>query len=613
MPEVTPSTAAPVSPAVPAVPPRPPAALGFAILLPHIRRHWWLPALTLLALLVSSAAQIGLAWSLKLVIDAVTAHDARALAFAVATVVVIALAMPPAQSLMQMTRSVFGGRLARELRGRVFTHLLRAPASFHDRRHSGELQSRLADDVGSVEGMVANDFVNLLQQPLLALASFGYLLTLNAWMALAVAALGPAMYLLDRLWGPGLYGRSRRVREAGARLSQFAVDTLGGIQPIKALRAEDAIGARYGELCGEQYAARVGEWSLGNLTGSVSGWMSFAPFVIIFALGGLWASEGRLSLGTLIAAVQLMNNVVSPFGTLAAAWRGLQTGRASLDRLGELLAAKPEPGAGESTGEPDGDREPEAAASSGPGSPAPVLRLQGVRFGYTPERPVLQGLSASFPAGAFTAVVGPNGSGKSTLAKLLLRFYDPDGGAITWNGAPLGDMPARRVRQRTAYLPQEPFLMDARVADNLRLGAPAASDAELRRALADVGLPADDAFLALEVGERGKRLSGGQRLRLALARALLADAPLWILDEPSAALDAEAATALRRTLEGLRGTRTVVAISHSRELVEGADHVVSLGGASPAVQGAARQPASEGEGIPYAPTCCHVEPPSTVR
>jgi len=544
-----------------------PARVAFALLLPHIRRYWWLPLATLALLLLSSAAQVGLAWSLKLVIDAVTAHDLHRLAFAIGAVILLGVFLPPCQSGMQICRSVFGGRLARDLRDRVFSHLLLAPAAFHDRRHSGELQSRLADDVATVENMVSNDCVNLLQQPLLALASFGYLLTLNAWLALTVAALGPALYVLNRLWGPTLYARSRRVHQISARLSQFAIDALGGIQPIKALRAERAVTGRYRAALGEQYAARVGEWGIGNLSGAVSGWLSFAPFVIIFAVGGLWAAQGRLSLGALMAAVQLMNNVVSPFGNLAAAWRGLQTGRASLDRLGELLAVPAE------------ELGPEGEPAAGPRPAPPALALRGVAFAYAGGRPVLRDLSFEVPAGGFAALVGPNGSGKSTLAKLLLRFYPPEAGEITWAGQPLAEIPPAQLRARIAYLPQEPFLIDASVADNLRLGAADAGAEALRRVLERVGLPADEEFLAQEVGERGKRLSGGQRLRLALARSLLADAPVWILDEPSAALDAEAAAALRQTLAGLRGERTVLVISHSPDLVDAADVVVPFASA----------------------------------
>jgi len=200
-----------------------------------------------------------------------------------------------------------------------------------------------------------------------------------------------------------------------------------------------------------------------------------------------------------------MNNVVSPFGNLAAAWRGIQTGRASLDRLGELLDAPAE----------------DLGAASEPwaSAPAPALSLRDVHFGYSAEQPVLHGLSGDLPGGALTAIVGPNGSGKSTLAKLLLRFYAPDAGAITWDGRPLREIPVGHLRSQIAYLPQEPFLIDASVADNLRLGAPGATEADLARVLSQAGLPADGGFLGLEVGERGKRLSGGQRLRLSLATA----------------------------------------------------------------------------------------------
>ncbi len=560
---------------------RPSARAALRILWPHVRRHWWLPAITLVTLLVSSVAQIGLAWSLKLVVDAVTGHDRQRLYDAIAVVVALGVLLPLADAVMQLSRSVFGGRVARELKDRVFGHLLLAPAAFHDGRHSGELQSRLSDDVGTVESMVTNDIVNFLQQPLLALGSFAYVLSLNGRLALAVSVIGPGLYLLNRLWGPSLYARSRRAHEAAAALSQFAVDALGGVQPIKALRAEGAVAARFRGALAEQYGARLGEWLLSGVTGTISGWLGFAPFVIVFALGGIWVVDGRLTLGTLVAVVQLMNNIVSPFGNLAGAWRGIQTGRASVDRIGELLAVPEEPSGTALTvarEDPVGQPPPPTAQPARPDA-APAVAVQGVRFGYDPAAPVLTDASVAFTPGAFTAVVGPNGGGKSTLAKLLLALYKPQAGEITWDGRPQGEWPLALWRARIAYLPQEAFLIDASVADNLRLGAPAAAEGDLRAALDRVGLPAaDPGFLAMRTGERGKRLSGGQCLRLGLARALLSDARLWILDEPSAALDPEATATLRRTLRGLHGTHTVIVISHSSDLIAGADRVVRVAG-----------------------------------
>jgi ABC-type multidrug transport system fused ATPase/permease subunit len=253
---------------------------------------------------------------------------------------------------------------------------------------------------------------------------------------------------------------------------------------------------------------------------------------------------------------------------MANAWAGLQEGRASLDRLQNWRPA---------------DFPALAVVPTTPratpvllGRHAPEVAADDLTFRYASGHTVLEGMTFRIPAAALTVVTGPNGSGKSTLAKLLLAFYAPVRGVLTWDGVAFEDLGAHWIRSRTLYMNQEPFLIPGSVSDNLRIGLDDVTDLRMEEALASVGLPADGAFRARDVGERGKALSGGQRVRLAMARSLVREASLVVMDEPTAAVDAEGRAAVVDILGRLRQQRTVLVITHDPVLVAAADHVVAL-------------------------------------
>ena len=535
----------------------------------RVVRRWWLWIVGVVVVVVANVfSQVGFAWAFKDVVNALVLHSRHGLMVGAAIFAALAVAQPATGGILRVVRQGFGARVAQHIRIALVRHVAYATMSSHDRWRSGDVETRVAGDVDAVAGMVSGDLINLIHQPLLMLTSFAYLLTLSVPLALTVAVLGPALLLLSQLSGPRLYKASRDIREASSRVAERTLDLMGAIVAIKAMSAEDRVVDRIVPVIKEQYESLLRRERLGAVLDAAGGWLMLAPFVMIWWFGGEAVLNGHLSLGVLAAAVQLMNYVVGPFGGMAGGIRGIQAGQASLSRLNEVLQSPTEGGvsarfavshSGEGMAKAP---EPSEMRVCGDGGEFKI-ELRGVCFRYAgQEKDVLSGVSVGFPSGVVTALLGPNGVGKSTLLKLLLGLYHPHSGSMWWQGNRIDGEMTPILRRGVAFVPQEPFLIDGTVAENLALATPDASQGEMDRVCARVGLEGSGLTCSSPVGERGKLLSGGQRLRISLARALLADAECLLLDEPSAGLDAEGVAVLMSVLRECQGSRTVVVVTH---------------------------------------------------
>jgi ABC-type multidrug transport system fused ATPase/permease subunit len=291
------------------------------------------------------------------------------------------------------------------------------------------------------------------------------------------------------------------------------------------------------------------------------------PFLITFGFGGWLAISGDLTFGRLSAFINMLNHVASPLGTLPPAIAGLGEAAGAAQRLFELL---------------DAPIEREGGAALDPVAGAPVVALGDVAFGYGAEQ-VLSGVSLTAGAGQTIALVGPSGSGKSTILKLLLGFYPAGRGTVALQGQPLDQWSLPAARNQMAYMGQDPYLFPVSLRENIALGRsgqipPAQAEIEQAARLADI----HDDIMALPqgydtpAGERGARFSGGQRQRLALARAIMRDAPLLLLDEPTAALDAESESQVQAALERFMAGRTTLVVAHRLSTIRDADRIVVL-------------------------------------
>ena len=454
-----------------------------------------------------------------------------------------------------------------DLRLTVYRRLQRLSPRFFAGARTGDLLSRLNTDVSELQRTAGDLLLSLTQNVL------GLLVALALVLALAPALLVPALVVLPlaavaltRL-RTRVTDENRRLREAGASVGSALVESVLGMRQTVAFGQEEREAQRFrGEndrFIDALLRARRTTYVASGIPASLVSIAGAAAFLY----GGYQVIQGNLTLGTLGAAMTYQMRLFGPVQGLLGQYLGLRAARASFERVFELLD------------EPPGVEDPR--------DPLPVseargpLQVEDVSLSYgREEKPVLDGASLTLPERSLTALVGPSGVGKTTLADLILRRLDPDRGRLSWGGADIRRFTLSELRDGVAVVEQDPFLWHAPIAENIRYGRPDASDREVEAA---ARLAALDDFLAslpdglsTVVGERGQQLSAGQRQRIAIARAVLAEPGLILLDEPSSALDAETEARLIERLVPWLKERTALVMTHRRAFVAAADRVFAL-------------------------------------
>src|ERR687895_605124 len=457
-------------------------------------------------------------------------------------------------------------RIGAEMRSAVFERLLSLPLPFHDRHRSGDLVSRLLSDVPRVQDALVATFDSLIPSALGLIGMFAVLLAVDVGLAVAALAVVPLLALQIRLSRRRIRAVEREARARQGGVAAQATEVLRHVRAVRALGREDEQN--------RQFRREVTSAAQAGVT-ALTVHARFSPLAdLILALGGglilvlgvAKVMSGEITVGILLVLLTYASGLYDPIRSLTRLSTVLARAAASRERLEEILNAN--------------DRVADAPGAlplpAGPKS----IALHEVTFGYEPDVPVLRDVSLEIPAGETLCIVGPTGVGKSTLLSLLLRLYDPIHGSVTMGGIDLRQLTPRSLRARISIVPQDAWILNGTIADNIRFGRSAATEEQIRvaakTALVDefaLRLPQENDTV---VGESGLRLSGGQRRRVALARALLRDAQVLLLDEPTSGLDAESEAAVIRALRGAAAGRTMIIVSHRLSVAAIATRVVVL-------------------------------------
>ncbi|WP_330459902.1 ABC transporter ATP-binding protein/permease [Streptomyces sp. NBC_00820] len=458
-----------------------------------------------------------------------------------------------------------------DLRGRIFRHAQALSVDFHERYTSGRLISRSTTDVESLRELLNEG----LQELVTVVLSFLYISAMLLWLDLGIGAVAVAsfvpLFLLVRLY------RRRAGRVFRARSTAIAavivkfVETMNGIRPVRAFRREAVNDAEFAVL-NERHARTNGDGMLEMARYVVGSRLVANTAVAAMVLWGAYrVASGSLALGVLAAAVLYLRRLYDPIDRLGMFLNSYQSAAASLEKIAGLLAQTP------SVPEPAEPRELPPLESDLPGR---EVVFDQVRFAYRTGGEVLPRFDLTVPAGETVALVGSTGAGKSTLAKLLARFYDPTEGRVLLDGVDLRELSVPELRRGVVMVTQEAFLFSGTVADNIAIGRPEATRAEIEQAAKAIG--AHEFISGLpdgydtDVRKRGGRISAGQRQLVAFARALLADPAVLILDEATSSLDIPGERAVQRAMSTVLRGRTAMVIAHRLSTVEIADRVLVM-------------------------------------
>jgi ATP-binding cassette, subfamily B, bacterial len=497
-------------------------------------------------------------------IDAgIKAKDERALNFTVvAYLVVTAIAYVVGRAQYVSLNSAGEGFL-RILRVKVFAQLQRQSMAFFDREKAGVLVARMTADIESMAELVQWGLMQFLSAFLLLFLAFFLLLSLSWQLTLITLIVFPFLIAASVKFQRDSSKAYLEVREkVGANLSALQ-EGITGVRVIQAYAREDEQIRRFEEsnralFRSHMHSVKVSTWYFGLIE-----FAGIASSALIIGIGGWLVHRGSVSLGTVVAFVLLLANLFDPVQQLSQLYNTLQSAAAALHKLFGILDATP-------------DVDEVAAPTALPATGDVVVN--NITFSYAAgSRPALENVNLTLTAGTRLALVGPTGAGKSTLAKLMARLYDPQSGSVSFGGVDLRQASMEDLRRRIVVIPQEGFLFDGSVRDNLLIAKPTATETELLRALDNIGLR--ERFEALpegldtQVRERGSRLSAGERQLVALSRAALVDPAVLVLDEATSNLDPGTEMLVEAALEKLMVGRSVIVVAHRLSTVQRADKI----------------------------------------
>ena len=459
-----------------------------------------------------------------------------------------------------------GERVLADLRNRLFSHLQRLSLGYFERNRTGAIVSRITNDVEALDQLVTDGVTSLVQNLTLVVGTAVVLFVLDWRLALATLSILPLMALAT-VWFRVRSNRAyRRVRERIGLVTATLAEDISGMRVVQSYARESRNQSSFRGINSLYRDANYETIVLNGLYFPAVDFLASLATAIVLGYGGYLLMHGQVTTGTLLAFFLYLANFFDPVQQLSQLYNTFLSATAALDKIIEVL-----------------DEEPEivdaAAALALPRIDGRV-RFESVRFGYGALPEVLHGIDLDVPAGTTVALVGRTGAGKSTIAKLIARFYDPREGRITIDGHDLRDVEQRSLRRQLGVVPQEGFLFAGTVAENIAFAQPDASREQVERAAAAVGADGwirelEDGY-DTELGERGFRLSLGQRQLVAFARALLADPRILILDEATSSVDIGTERVIENALRRLLAGRTAFVIAHRLSTIQNADLIVVL-------------------------------------
>ncbi len=545
-----------------------------SFLIAYARKYWRALALTVVAMVLLVGVQLVIPWLIRSLVATVTSGNAMSDSLATITrLALVALAVYLIRGGLQFVRSymghVAGWGVVADVRHQIYVHLQRLSLRFYEDKQTGQLMSRVVNDSDMFERLIAHAIPDITVNALTLIGVTAVLVTIN-WQLMLLSLIPVPFIILSmrsfaRYVRPAFVVRQKELGELNATLN----DNIAGIREIKAFTREELEAGHVGEHIARYRDALLRALRLMATFHPFVEFTSSLGVILMIYFGGRLVLQQVLPLEDWVAFYLYLDLFYQPIRVLADAWEGVQEALAGAERVSELLNEQP------TVVEAPDARE----------LPTPIqgaIAFHDVSFWYNEGEPVLEHINLEIPAHGVVALMGPTGVGKTTLASLIPRFYDVCEGSITLDGYDLRALKLEYLRRQISIVLQDVFLFHGTARENILFGKPDATEEEVLRAAQVAN--AHDFIMRLPngydtlIGERGVKLSGGQKQRLAIARAVLKNAPILILDEATSSVDTETEMLIQQALERLMVGRTTLIIAHRLSTVRNADKIVVLEG-----------------------------------
>lgn len=536
------------------------------------RRYTRALSITIASMLLLVGAQLLIPWIIKTMVAEVTAPEGNRMSMEMVTrLALMALAVYLARGILQFLRSymahVAGWGVVAEARKLIYEHLQRLSLRFYADKQTGQLMSRVVNDSDKFELLIAHAVPDIIVNALTLIGVTAVLITINWKLALLSMAPIPLILLSLRAFARYVRPAFRHRQEELGELNAILNDNLAGMREIKAFTREQVEATRIRARIDRYRDSLLYALKMMAIFQPLIQFSSAIGTIVVIYFGGRMIVGETLAVDELVAFFLYLELFYQPLHHLSDSWEQIQESLASADRVNELLVETPEVDATESKVVLRGRAQGE-------------LRFERVDFDYLADVPVLKNINLEVPARSTVALVGPTGVGKTTLASLIPRFYDVSGGRILLDGHDLRTLTLASLRAQISMVLQDVYLFHGTARDNILFGRETATEAEMIEAAQIAN--AHEFLMRLPngydtiIGERGVKLSGGQKQRLSIARAVLKDAPILILDEATSAVDTETESLIQQALERLMAGRTTIIIAHRLSTIRNADKIVVL-------------------------------------
>lgn len=544
------------------------------LVLSYAKRYRLVLVITIASTLLLVGVQLVIPWIIRDLINEVTASKVTSESFRIVTTLsLVALGVYLIKALMQFLRSYMahlaGWGVVADVRKHIYEHLQALSLRYYEDKQTGQLMSRVINDTELFEQLISHAIPDVIVNLITLMGVTLVLLTLNWRLTLLSIIPIPLVVISLRVYSRYVRPAFRERQKELGNLNAILNDSLSGIREIKAFTREAEEIKRVSQGINRYRVSLLGALKLMAIFQPFVEFTSSLGWLIVIYFGGRLALQGGLSVADLVAFFLYLDIFYQPVRVLSNAWEQIQGSLAGADRVADLLAEQPEmrstPDSVELEGRAHGD-----------------IAIRNVNFEYEPGMPILENINLDIQARQVIALVGPTGVGKSTLVSLIPRFYDVTSGNITLDGRDIRQLTLESLRRQISIVLQDVFLFNGTVRENILFGRPNATDEEVYTAAkianADGFISALSDGYETMIGERGVKLSGGQKQRLSIARAVLKDAPILVLDEATSSVDTETELLIQQALERLMVGRTTIIIAHRLSTIRNADKIVVLEG-----------------------------------